>query len=77
MSAPATASDARREEIRAEAIRDMEGMRTAMRERGASTPAFEKFVDEVVLLISVHVDPAEAIDTVFSVITGKRVAVRS
>lgn len=76
MSAPAVAIDAQ-EAARDRATQALEDLRTAMQARGASTPAFEKFIDECVLLISVHVKPQAAIDIVISVILGEHVAVRA
>ncbi|MGV9242649.1 hypothetical protein [Streptomyces sp. NPDC003710] len=54
------------------AITEMEEFRTKMRALGQSTPAVEKFIDEVNLLITVYGDPKAAIDAVFRLLAQER-----
>jgi hypothetical protein len=46
--------------------------RSLARERGTATPAMEKFMDEVALLISVSPDPQATVDAVIDVISRER-----
>lgn len=57
-----------------EAIEEMEGFRTRMREIGQLTPAVENFVNELVLLASLTNNPKAAIEMVVRVLADKQPA---
>lgn len=48
-----------------QAIEVMEEFRTRMRDIGKATPAVERFIDEMILLISVCDSPKAAMDALF------------
>ena len=63
--------------IAQEAIADLEGLRTQIRELGSTSPRFERFIDEMVLLLTVCGDPCAALDAVFRVLASEPVEASS
>lgn len=60
-----------------QAITELENFRTAMLGLGQLSPKVEKFIDHMVVLVTVTEDPRQTLDTVFRVLAAEPAEARS